>query len=236
MTSRKELHGPKKGKDLWQAHKKSGWDPFSTYVVTIRLKDVVGGKPASPELIARWIEATCKKKSAEDRAKIVDAHIDTLDIVTGEKTEQQTTVFARVNGGALAIEGRQVKALLKESANIIKTIGPDDVKNLRSKVADQVFVEEEFIQLGRTEPDEHLERPIHVITPQGPRTSIKRVEIVKDATITFTIKRRRGNDKQSVPEKTLLAILDYAQTVGLGADRSQGFGTFEVVSVEKLDA
>jgi hypothetical protein len=219
--------------DLWKKHRKSGWDPFDTYRVTIKLKDIVGGKPASPELIEKWVAATNKAKSDEDRSRIVDAHLETLGEVTGDKTEQQTTVFARVDGG-LAIEGRQVKAMLKESANIIKSIGPDEIKNLRSKVADQVFVADEYIPLGRTAPDQYLERPIHVMTAQGPRTSIKRVEIVEGAEITFTIKRRRGKDKQSVPETTLLAVLDYAQTVGLGADRSQGFGMFEVVSVEKL--
>lgn len=218
--------------DPWKKHQKTGWNPFDSYRVTIKLKNIVGGKPATPELIEKWVAATNKEKSSEKRAEIVNAHLETLGDVTDEKMEKQTTVFARVND-ELAIEGRQLKALLKEAANIIKSIGPDDVKNLRSKVADQVFVDEEYVLLGRTEPDKHLERPIHVITAQGPRTSIKRVEIVEGATINFTVKRRRGRDKQSVPETTLMAILDYAQSIGLGADRSQGFGLFEVISVEK---
>ena len=72
------------------------------------------------------------------------------------------------------------------------------------------------------------------MTAQGPRDSIKRVEIVNSCKVTFTLKRRKGSGKDSVPEKVLLGILDYAQSIGLGADRSQGYGTFEVLSVEKI--
>jgi len=219
--------------DLWKKHQKSDWNIFDTYKVTILIKDIVGGRPATAEMIEKWVAATCKAKTAEERARIVDADVQALGDVADDKAQAHTTVFARVDGG-LAIEGRQVKAMLKEAANIIKGRDPVKVKNLRSKVADQVFVSEEYIPLGRTEPDEYQERPIHVMTAQGPRTSIKRVEMVKGAEVTFTVRRRQGRDTQSVPEPTLLAILDYCQTLGLGADRSQGYGTFTVQSVEKV--
>jgi CRISPR/Cas system CSM-associated protein Csm4 (group 5 of RAMP superfamily) len=186
---------------LWKKHLKTGWDPFDTYLVKICLHNIVGGKPASEDMIEKWVTATNKAKSNEERKRIIDAHLETVADITDEKTEQQTTVFSRVDG-ELVIEGRQVKAMIKEAANIIKTIGPDDIKNLRSKVADQVFVAEKYI--------------------------------VENAEIEFTVKKRKGRDKQSVPETTLLAILDYAQAVGLGADRSQGFGLFDVISVEKI--
>ena len=142
-----------------------------------------------------------------------------------------------MNGG-LAIEGRQIKACLKENANIIKkgmpkSCGKDGViAALKNKVAEQLFVEENYIPIGRTEPDEVLEKPISVMTRQGPRTSIKRYEICHDVEIEFTLKRlARGGE---VTEKVMLAILDYAQDMGIGADRSQGRGVFEVLSVEKI--
>lgn len=220
--------------NLWEKHLASDWTAFDQYAVRIRIADIVGGKPATPEMIAAWVDATNKKKNADERKKIVDAHLETLADLTEEKADKQSVVFARVDG-ELAIEGRQIKAMLKEAGNIIKTIAPGEpIAALKSKVADQVFVAEEYIKLGRTEPDDREERPIHVMTAQGPRTSIKRVEIVRDVEIGFTVRRRRGRDKGSVPEKVLLGILDYAQQVGLGADRSQGRGMFKVLSVEKL--
>jgi hypothetical protein len=222
--------------DLWQKHKASGWDAFDTYTVDIRINHIVGGKPASEDMIEKWVSATCKQKTAEERQSIIDAHAEDLADITDEKASKQMVIFGRDDSG-LYIEGRQVKAMLKEAGNIIKSIAPGEggVKNLKSKVADQVFVSEEKIPLGRDEPDRVVERAIHVMTAQGPRTSIKRSEICDDVELQFTVRRRKGADKMAVPEKVMLAILDYAQTVGLGADRSQGFGQFKVLSVTKAD-
>jgi len=225
--------------NLWEKHKASGWTAFDSYRVAARIKNIVGGKPATEDMIEKWVNATCKAKTAEERAKIRDAHVGTLPDMAEEKADAQTVVFARLPNGELAIEGRQIKAMLKESANIIKDIVPGGKdgeagqKALKSKVADQVFVVEEHVPLGVTEPTRREQRPIHVMTAQGPRTSIKRSEIVEGAEIQFTVKRRSGPGL-GVSEKALLGILDYAQTVGLGADRSQGFGQFEIVSVEKI--
>ena len=133
------------------------------------------------------------------------------------------------------------KAMTPEEADSIasalsikKSANETGVKALKSKVADQVFVSEEHISLGVAEPTRHEQRPIHVMTAQGPRTSIKRTEIVDNVEIAFTIRRCKGRGKQAVSESVLMAILDYAQTVGLGADRSQGYGQFEILSVEKV--
>jgi hypothetical protein len=239
--------------DLWKQHQASEWSAFDRYEVKILLRDIVGGKPATPEMIAKWVEATCKAAKAEARAKIVDAHVETLPETVEEEGEKQGIVFSRVDG-ELAIEGRQIKAMLKEAGNICKDIVPTGrmekrtaaeikagkdpkpqigITALRSKVADQVFVEEEHVGLGRTEADEVNERAIHVMTARGPRNSIKRSEICRDVEITFHVRRRTGSG-EGVPEPALLAILDYAQTVGLGADRSQGFGQFTIQSVVKL--
>ena len=193
-------------KNLWEQHKKSEWNAFDTYLVTILLKNIVGGKPATADVIAKWIDATCKKKKDEERQKIKDAHVETLGELTDEKASKQMCVFARLDG-ELCIEGRQVKAMLKEGGNIIKKIAPGEpIGMLRSKVADQVFVVEDYISLGRAEPDEVIDRVIHVMTAQGPRDSIKRVEIVNSCKVTFTLKRRKGSGKDSVPEKVLLGI------------------------------
>lgn len=229
---------------LWEQHQSSGWNPFKTYRVEIEVECLVGGKPATTEMVEAWVSATCKKKSDDERQRIVEAHLEQLDETTDEVKDKQSNVFGRVNG-QLVIEGRQLKAMLKEAANIIKDVAPGrlnrktgkeekGIHNFRSKMADQVFVTEETIPLDRTEPDEINERPIHVMTAQGPRSSIKRTERVLGARIAFTVKRRYGAG-EGVPEKALLAVLDYAQSIGLGAERSLGRGKFRVLSVEKVD-
>lgn len=230
--------------NLFEKHKKSGWNPFDTYKVQIHLHDIVGGIPRNPELIEAWIKAGSKKMSQEERERIRDTHVDKLGEVADEKREKQGIGFHRMDDGQLCIEGRQVKAMLKEAANIIKDTVPTGRKDkdkpvvgiaqLKSKTADQVFITEEFIPLGRTEPDAVEEKPIHVDTAMGPRDSIKVYEICRDVNVEFVVRRHKGMGKKAVPEAALLAILDYGQNVGLGADRSQGRGTFEVVNVEKI--
>ena len=236
--------------NLFEKFKQSGWTAFDTYTVSIVCKDLVGGLPANKKMIEAWVNATNKTKSDEERRKIIDSHIDKLEKVEEEVAEKHGIMFARLKNGELAIEGRQIKAMFKEAGNIIAPIAPggtarksgehkgkiQGVQALRSKIADRVFVVEDYIGLGRFEPDEVLERPIHVVTPQGPRTSIKRCEILKDVEITFTVKRCRGPKGSGVPMDALMAALDYAQTVGLGSDRSQGRGQFEAQTVEQLTA
>ncbi len=237
----------------------SNWDPFDTYEVKLRVFKLVGGIPMDPQLLDAWLQSKFKIKNLESKADkektekaeaaLVDAvrskseavksHAELLEEAQkeiGEQMEKSAIGFHKVDG-QLVIEGRQVKAMLKESGNIIKDIAPDGaVGALKSKVADKTFIEENFIPIGRTEPDEILERPIHVITAQGPRDSLKRCQVCNNVEIQFTVKRRIGPDKSGVPEKVLMGILDYAQRVGLGADRSQGCGKFEVLSVVQVAA
>lgn len=230
--------------NLFEKHLKTGWDPFDEYKVHIRVGHLVGGIPMNPKLVESWVNARNKDKTAEERQAIRDAHLEHLPEITEDQKEQQGIGFLRVDG-KLAVEGRCLKAMLKEAANIIKDTVPSNaplhkadgsgIAALKSKAADQVFVLEEYIKLDRTEPDRIAQRPIHVDTPQGPRDSIKVCEICDNVDVHFTIKRHRGKGKQAVPEKTLMAILDYARSVGFGADRSQGYGTFEVINVEKVE-
>lgn len=227
--------------DLFSEFKRTNdWKPFDRYHVKLHITDLVGGVPKNAELIDGWIKATCKEANDEQRAAIVQATKETLTEAAEEMVDKQSIGFKSDERG-LFIEGRHVKAMLKECGNIIKDLvegfgkkgdSQKGISNFKSKVAEQLFVEEERIYLGKQKPDEIEERPIHVMTAQGPRNSLKRVEIVRDVDVGFTLCRRKGN---IVPEKAMLAILDYAQTNGLGADRSQGRGKFRVVSVEKIE-
>jgi hypothetical protein len=121
-----------------------------------------------------------------------------------------------------------VKAMLKESANICKTLIPINGKQiaLRSKLAERVFVVERLIPLfpEREEPDRTVERAIHVMTAQDPRDALKRTDVVDLAELTCTLKVLR--DKMITLE-VLRTILAHASDNGLGADRSQGFGRFD---------
>jgi CRISPR/Cas system CMR-associated protein Cmr1 (group 7 of RAMP superfamily) len=68
------------------------------------------------------------------------------------------------------------------------------------------------------------------MTMQGPRSSLKKFDYVNRPRITFQL--RVLNDGV-ITEEILRTILAYCQETGLGADRSQGAGTFDVVAFER---
>ena len=217
-------------------------DLYDFYRVRIRVEHLVGGVPKDPEMVQAWIGATCKEASADERAKIVKADLAALpDVVEDELSATGTTflVDKSAEKRGLYIEGRQVKSMLKEAANIMKNSVPSKKKDgelgvagLKSKMADHVFVEEEFVYLGRQKVDRTVQRPIHIEDgPRGPRNAIKVSDILDNVELEFSVRKLR---KGEVTEEALYLCLHYAENVGLGADRSQGFGKFKVLDVQPM--
>lgn len=217
------------------------WEPFEDYEVLLKVSNMVGGLPMNPDLVETWVNATNMDKSTEERAVIRDAHLKELDDVVDEVLEMKGIGFARVDGN-LAIEGRQLKSMLKEGANIIKAIVPGNlnlkakgkgVPALKSKIADQVFVMADYVWPTRgdvkiSEVDEVRQHPINVMTMRGMRSAIKVMEILKNFELKFTIRRFLGG----VSLDTILAILQYGQEIGIGASRAMGYGRFTIKTVE----
>jgi hypothetical protein len=140
----------------------------------------------------------------------------------------------------LCIEGRQVKAALKEWANSaypgVKFPGKTNIDGLRKGLmrylAEAVTVEDILIPLGVTQPTEIQERIKHVMTPQGPRSSINRVEVIERPTITFTLRVR----DDFIPEEAWARIWVVGEGIGLGADRGRSDGSFDLVTWDKVKA
>lgn len=224
---------------------------YKRAAVTLMVKNrLVGGIPVSPDLIAAWMKA---KMPAARQAEIAALSAKTLEEVAAaveEKAEAGWTTFKRDGKGQLFFEGRCVKSMLKENANILATVlKPQGEKarkeakengsegstgnrftNLKSKVAERLFVEQDEILMERkgvmlTEPDGQEERCIHIKNgPQGPRNALKRVDyVVAPLTLKFTLKWLADG---IVDLDLIKVILDHAAINGLGADRSQGNGLF----------
>ncbi len=191
--------------DLWDSHH-----------VRIRVARLTAGIPANPKLLQAWLEANAAPAgAAEDQA----AMLERLD-----PEQTHAVVFYRDEHGRPCYEGRNFKAALKEGANIIK--GPKllDVKNFRAKLAERVFVDPRLVPIDAE--IHRAERPISVMTMQGPRTSLKRFEYAADVELRFTVRVLRDG---VVEPDHLRTILEYLQDGGIGADRSQGSGTFELL-------
>jgi len=77
-------------------------------------------------------------------------------------------------------------------------------------------------------PDGHVESAIHVMTPRGPRSALKRCDYVQQAHATFEI----WVAGEAVTKKDLEQLLTLGQEIGLGASRSQGYGKFTLERFE----
>lgn len=193
---------------------------WKEYDLELRVARLTAGIPANPKLLQAWLETNEAPAEAIVDQKAMVARLD--------PEETHAVVFYRDETGRPCYEGRNMKAALKEGANILKS--SLNVKNFRSKLAERVFVHPQLIPLCEVKeiPDfvRRDERPISVMTMQGPRTSIKRFEYVEDVTLQFLVKVL---DDDVVTEAQLVTILEYLQEGGIGADRSQGSGTFELI-------
>lgn len=198
------------------------------YRVKLRCRDrLVGGYPKNPDSVAAMLRA----RGLED---LIPPAPDPAIMTEEEKAaakqsavEKSATGF-RSDARGHYIESRQIKAMLKECANILK--GPQilDVKNYKSKVAERVFVVEPAIYFAG-EPDGTDSRVVHVMTAMGPRSSIKFYDYYVGPAIEFHLRVLRDG---VVTADRLRTMLEYAQENGLGADRSQGFGQFDLLEFE----
>jgi hypothetical protein len=218
------------------------WDYYSLMMKVDRL---VGGLPKHPEIVRRWQEAKWPtnpeaKLGNGDPATPEEAAARTVQDLGSQALAAEEAVAGIWTGfaerdGVLVIEERQVRAMLKESANIVKALPSmrkvnraGDAKEvpLRARLAERVFVRPHWIPLGVSEPTESPERPIHVMTALGPRTALKRADVIDDVEIHCTLKVLNDG---FITEAILCTILDHACENGLGTDRSQGNGTFDYV-------
>jgi len=133
----------------------------------------------------------------------------------------------------------QVKAMLKEAANILK--GKFNLNAFKARVAERVFVIEDRISLGVVEPTGSFEEHIHAMTPQGPISALRRLDYVEQAEIRFRIRAldepmvTKGTPKRQIfPAAYLPILLEYAQErrPGGGTGR-QGYGQFDLISIEE---
>ena len=134
------------------------------------------------------------------------------------------------------VECRQIKALFKEAATMLRLT--TDKRGSKQILQHGFEVKApgggDRLYLGFVETDErklpYSEGPIHVQTAQGPRTAIKRVDYVEEATIDFEVwvLATHASETRHIGEEDVVAMLTFGQENGFGADRSQGCGKFDV--------
>ena len=190
---------------------------FEVKKITIRLlTDMLGTVPKNKELYTSYIES----KKPEDA---VDKEVETVE----EIEEKGWTGFHSDKQG-LFVYDYFIKGFIKNAGNVLKDTKEVKIKNLRSKISDQLFVFPRQIYLdGKKKPDGTLERPLRAQTAQGPRVTLARSEFIAAGTrISFEVHWLKDRDMNI---KLINELLKYGQYQGLGQFRNGGYGRFEVV-------
>ena len=81
------------------------------------------------------------------------------------------------------------------------------------------------------------QRFIHVMTARGERNAIKFLDYVVDPYIEFTLMLKNVNARplHTITLEHIETMLEYGTTHGLGAERSQGWGRYEVTGITEIN-
>jgi hypothetical protein len=203
----------------------------------IRVGCLVGGIPTNANVAEGWIKSKLADKDDLLRELVAQTMIE-REVGAAEAAAivddlRHLNGFKRDPDGQLFIEGRQLKAALKEAASIAAAADKIKVrgwaktnKGVKSLLAEHVFVMEERLLLtdesgeAITEPSGVAQRFVH--THRG--NAIQYEEFVENAHFTFTVRT-----DQDLTDKDWAMIWTTGEQQGVGATRSQGFGRYEVV-------
>ena len=195
----------------------------------LRARTICGGTPSDEHVAEGWL----RTKLADPDDLIREAVAKTMAErgITADEAAKQVDSLKHLNGfrrdeHGLFVEGRQLKAGLKEAVSVAVAAGKlqprgwgKTNKSLLGFVAEHVFVLEDRLHLGVTEPTGIMQRFVHTFRGTG----IQYEEYVEDAKISFTV----AADYEFAEREWAMIWLTGEQQ-GLGASRSQGFGRYEV--------
>lgn len=198
--------------------------------VTLKLDSIAGGIPSDPAIAEAWIASKVQGKT-DDQIKRMAAETMAARGITEQQAIEEINKLKHLNGfkrdgNGLFIEGRQIKAMIKEGASIAAAAGKLPLqqwgytgKYINSFAAEHLHVVEDTVYLGKDEPDEYVQS-----FPENKRIGqrgIQITEVCHDVEISFTVLA----DFPFTTEQMAMVFLTSAEN-GLGACRSQGYGRF----------
>jgi len=201
---------------------------------TLLVGTIAGGTPTDQRVAEGWLKT--KLGAKDDLLREMVAEVMAERGVTADEAATIVDAQKHLNGfkrdeDGLYIEGRQLKAALKEAASVAVAAGKLDMrgwgktnKGLLSFLAEHVHVIEDKLHLGVTEASGITQRFVHTFRGTG----IQYEEYVTDAKISFTVE----TDYKFTDEQWAHIWLT-GERQGIGASRSQGFGKYTVTSWDK---
>lgn len=223
---------------------------FNRYEVKLQVTDLLlGGLPKDPELIKGFLEGRAKKaRTPEEKEQLTKKIAKEIkqkengEIDYVKEEEKSWTTFKSDETG-LYIEERQIKALLREA---MSTQRLSSIPGFRDQINHGVFTNPDKIHLKREnngkpevikKPDKHVEDIGHGMSARGPRSFIKRSDAVEGPAIKFELlvaKSQHPSKEIPINTKRLKDMFLLGQSIGLGANRSQGYGKFNLLKFEEI--
>ncbi|MEU4410696.1 hypothetical protein AB0F88_39850 [Streptosporangium sp. NPDC023963] len=230
------------------------------YRVQMQVLDkIVGGVPSSPSVIKGWLKSRMDigdrdlqelvDKTLAERFPNGQPSADALaEALMDSEAAPNINGFKRIPGsGELAYETRCMKAAIKEWANsaypgtdwddkftrkpaVGRPLPKGFRKGLMSTSSERVFITKPYIGLGVTEPTGVEERIKHVMTAQGPRSSINRVEYVECPLLEFELKVH----DDFLSNEAWGRIWERGEDIGIGSDRGRSDGKFELLAFDRM--
>lgn len=214
--------------------------------VTIQLRDwLMAGKPASLDAANAMLKARGLEDHIEAVADIVDPE-ERAQAIERVATDEGLCEFSRRPGKeGVWIPSNNIKAGFKENWSVLGLRVA--VRGSRGALAEGIFVcsagasdmpteERDWIRVGAA-PDGVHTAVSHTMSPKGPVSSIKRSEYVIRPLLSFEVWiAATAVVADKISDDELAATLIHFGEHGLGACRSQGFGKFDIASVEEVSA
>ncbi len=199
------------------------------YNVTVTCTEqMLASSPCQKDVYNDWI---IKKAKEHASVNMTDEKVkEELETLPDEKLEEKGwSVFHGDDKGLFLFE-YHLRGFIKEAAQAV--IGKGAVPAFKSKIDRWLFVSPRRLYLYGLDgehilkPHGCLERPIRVMTMQGPRVSVKRSDYL-DAGTGFTAKITvLPLGEKELTKEVISQCLDYGQYSGFGEWRTGGYGRF----------
>lgn len=207
----------------------------------LELPTLVGGVPSDPKVAEGWLRS--KLQETDDRIRemvanvMAEREVDPETALTIVNEMKNLNGFKRSPAGVLFIEGRQVKAAMKEAVSCAASAGKINMtgwgatrKWIKGFFPEHVFVVEETVEIKQRDP--HSGELVGVKNPTSVNqqfvhthrgSSIQYQEYVRDAVVQFTV-----ISDWPFTTKDWAMLWTSGEKQGLGASRSQGYGAYSV--------
>jgi hypothetical protein len=215
----------------------------------IQIERLMGGTPSDPKVAEGWL----KSKMGLDKEDIIAqavAEVMAARGVTEDEALKEVDKRRHLNGfkrdpqDGLYIEGRHLKAALKEAASVARAV--DNLparygatkKGTLSFIAEHIVVLEDKLFVGQRSADtkkiEAVLEPSGILQsfPRNPitrQTGIQYTEYVDDAVVGFTV-----ISDYDFTQKEWATIWVTGGQQGIGASRSQGYGRYTVTQWDQI--